>query len=573
MSIENFNTRFTTYPSISEMIKTHSSAELLSHISNIAGVSIQTLADYPMGSHVKGTKNDAYRYVLEDIKDNIHRYNQVYALLEDEASRRIFTLLLQCRLLPNTRYVQEAFEITNQIPEEEFTMSVTEIAEEDIISALLAAKEEIKKNTPCLAICISQVISNLWEVPLLLHMIHPDYTYRIRHTVPDELSGSFLYAIPAKKNAGGRKRAQTAVAIPWRNGWMNTELTKDCGLIPFLLQKNHNLNVTMVGAKTEEYPYLDTYVPGLHMQFLATGSVSEKVQYIKDHAKEIDLLILRGCYSVNYLPARTYKALNPEGKIYVGLDANSRWMDRIQRNDPDFTEFMDSCDVIATSCRALQQHLNEKWPWKIEYIPNGYYSYGAERPAPDYEKKENTILTVSRLGTEQKATDVLLNAFAMIAEQIPDWNLKLVGNMEETFQCFLDNYFIKYPHLKSRVIFTGSISDKDVLFEEYYNAKVFVLTSVIEGGTPNVVAEALWSGCAMATTKFDAWEDVIDYGACGMAANINNIPEIAAMLQTLCTKDSLLELSENAYQYARRNYDMEAIVSKLYKMIWGGEEA
>ena len=293
-------------------------------------------------------------------------------------------------------------------------------------------------------------------------------------------------------------------------------------------------------------------------------------QYLKEHAKEIDLLILRGCYPVNYAPAQIYKSLNPAGKIYIGLDANSRWMDRIRQNDPDFAEFMNSCDVIATSCRALQQHLNEKWPWKIEYIPNGYYSYGTKHRAPDYNQKENTILTVSRLGTEQKATDVLLNAFAMIADRIPEWNLKLVGNIEGNFSCFIDNFFIKYPQLKNHVLFTGPISDKDTLFNEYYKAKVFILTSVIEGGTPNVVAEALRAGCAMITTKFDAWEDVIDKGSCGMAADINDIPAIAARLHTLCTGNQLPALSERAYRYGMRNFDMEAIVSKLYEMLFGG---
>jgi len=173
----------------------------------------------------------------------------------------------------------------------------------------------------------------------------------------------------------------------------------------------------------------------------------------------------------------------------------------------------------------------------------------------------------------QKATNILLEAFALIADQLPDWKLKLVGSIEESFHAYIHDFLTKYPHLKERIIFTGSISDKDLLFEEYYKAKVFTLTSVFEGGTPNVVSEALFAGCAIATTKFDAWEDAIDNGNCGMAAEINNVPEIANMLLTLCTNDSLSGLSENAYHYALRNYDMEAIVSKLYEMLFGGKFA
>ena len=366
-----------------------------------------------------------------------------------------------------------------------------------------------------------------------------------------------------------KKSLKTAIAIPWREGWSNVELTKDCGYIPFLLHKNHGMNVTMVGANTEPYPYLDTYVKGLNMEFLNEGSVEEKTDYIIQHAAEIDLLMLRGPYPHNFLPAIEYKRVNPKGKIYIGLDANSHWTDRILWNDPTFIQFMNCCDVIATSCRAMQKHLNEKWPWKIEYIPNGYYNYGITRPAPDFAKKENTILTVARLGTPQKCTDVLLNAFAFIADRLPDWKLKLVGSINPVFETYIKTFFEHYPQLASRIEFTGVISDKEQLFEEYQKAKIFALPSFFEGGTPNVIAEALTAGCATAVTKFDAWEDAIDDGRCGMACNIGDVNGFADILFALCTHPDLPQLSQNAYDYAMRNYNMETIVSKLHEMLFG----
>ena len=96
------------------------------------------------------------------------------------------------------------------------------------------------------------------------------------------------------------------------------------------------------------------------------------------------------------------------------------------------------------------------------------------------------------------------------------------------------------------------------------------LTSTFEGA-PNVVSEALIAGCVMAVTKFDAWEDAIDEGRCGMAVPINNVDAIADMYVQLCTHSDLMQLSHNAYQYALRNYDMEAIVAKLYEMLFGGD--
>ena len=35
---------------------------------------------------------------------------------------------------------------------------------------------------------------------------------------------------------------------PYERPWSNVELVKDCGLIPYLLYKNHGCDASMVGA-------------------------------------------------------------------------------------------------------------------------------------------------------------------------------------------------------------------------------------------------------------------------------------------------------------------------------------
>lgn len=370
-----------------------------------------------------------------------------------------------------------------------------------------------------------------------------------------------------------KSKTKRVVALaPYERGWSNVELVKDCGLIPYLLYKNHNCDVSMVGAKGGDYPYLEKQVHGLNMEFLPDGSEKEKEKYIFENAKQIDCLILRGCYSSNFNPAYIYKQLNSNGRIYVGLDANSHWMDRIIWTNPDFMQFMDNCDIIATSCLAMQRHLNEKWPWEIEHIPNGYYDFGSNSVTPKFEEKENVILTVGRLGTYQKATNVLMTAFAAIADKIPNWSLRLVGNTEKEFNNFIELYFKNYPRLKERVVFTGPITERNELMEQYKKAKIFALPSTFEGGTPNVIAEALNSGCVTAVTKFDAYSQATDDGKCGMASKINDTKGFANALLTLCTDKNLSHLSEHAYQYGQRCFDMQKIVAKLNYMIFEGRE-
>lgn len=85
-------------------------------------------------------------------------------------------------------------------------------------------------------------------------------------------------------------------------------------------------------------------------------------------------------------------------------------------------------------------------------------------------EKKNVILTVGRLGTKQKNTELLLEAFAL-SDIHKDYTLKLIGEADEHFHDYLKKYFIKYPDLKCRVEFTGYTDNRQDLDMEYQSAK------------------------------------------------------------------------------------------------------
>ena len=225
--------------------------------------------------------------------------------------------------------------------------------------------------------------------------------------------------------------------------------------------------------------------------------------------------------------------------------------------------------MITTSGKATQRYLNEKWTEKISYVPNGYYAFDGGQPEYDFSGKENVILTVGRLGTQQKATHVMLEAFALAADQIPDWNLRLVGGVEEEFENTIREYFERFPQLRGRVSFVGAITERQALKEEYCRAKIFTLSSEVEGGAPNVIAEALNAGCVTAVTRFDGAWDATDFGNCGVMADIDDAAGLAQGYIRLAQDVKLEEMSRRAFAYGRRCFDMERIVAKLYEQIFG----
>lgn len=689
MNKEFFLSHMNSYQGISSMLRECSYDEIVGMVSSVVKVDISDLEHHPMGGYSKGKRSGAYQYVLRDLMQNIGYYDWVFTRLADEESKRVFTLLIQFRVVPDMKFIEAAFDPINHQYFDKTIVScnsdevfvdcggfigdttedfislyknykkiyVYEPSEDNIstcrenlkqysnvevsqcgvgekqekliisgsgssssfvgteetddsdtveiisldkrieekvtfikmdiegfeIPAIIGAKHHIKNDSPKLAICTYHIISDMWEIPKLIDFINPNYKFYFRHYMKTQNWETVVYAIPKEAddmmgNRSSNRHSESGAGMPKRivamapysQGWSNVELIKDCGLIPYLLYKNHGHNVSMVGAEGNDYSNLK-YVEGMKLEFLSDGEELTKLDYIAKRAKQIDCLILRGCYPSNFNIAGVYKQLNPDGCIYVGLDANSHWMDRIIWTDEDFLAFMDCCDVIATSCTAMQRHLNEKWPWKIERIFNGFYHFGRGEIRPNFNEKENTILTVSRLGTQQKMTNMLMEAFAKIAPALPNWKLRLVGTVEKEFEPYIKQYFRTFPELKDRCIFTGPIQDRDELFEEYLKAKIFALPSSFEGGTPNVIAEALNAGCAIAITKIDAYEDAINSGKCGMACDLYDIEGFAQILLSLCTNDQLRELSAQAYEHGCTSFNMEQITERLNEMLFGGK--
>lgn len=562
-----FLTALSSYEHMSEYLKTSEYDEILAQAAGLAHVNARSFARFPVSSYFNDKKSGCYQFVLKELKKNILYYDWLYSRLDDGRSRAVFLNLIAYRLFPVSGFLEEA----NCLPEQQFF-------ENDFIindmAGLHKLKNDIRDCMPALCICVDHKAGALWEVPKLLDLIQPKYCFTLRYYKDGQNNKTVIYARPPKEKkillteSCQQRRNKRIVALAANEGWDNVQLIKECGAIPYLMYKNHHCDVKMTGARKERYTNLK-YIEGVEMEFLPDGTLRTKANYLAKEAKNIDCLMLRGCYRDYFPLVGLYKKCNPQGKIYLALDANSKWMDRIQWTKRRFRKFIGQCDVIGTSGRVMQKHLNEKWPWTIEYIPNGFYNYSKERWDVDFEKKRNIILTVGRLGTKQKATIVLTEAFARIADQIPGWELRLAGSMTEEFEQYLKKFFTRFPELEGRIHLCGNIADRSGLYEEYLNAKIFALPSVVEGGTPNVVAEALYAGDCIAISKIDEYQDATDHGRCGLAAEVYDVDMFSENLLRLCRDTDLDAMGRHAYHYARANFDMEEITAKLYYLIFG----
>jgi len=348
----------------------------------------------------------------------------------------------------------------------------------------------------------------------------------------------------------------------------NFHLLKDVGYIPYIMHKNYGFDSYFVSYDNDKFEYQNTYLKGLKIDLLSrvTGNlVIDSLIYIFKNAKNIDVLNFYHFRKAFLIWALVYKVLNKNGKIYLKLDANES-IKKIKFNkitDYMFIKILQKIDLISVETIELHKWLNDNWPRKIEYIPSGFWA-DKHKNFIEYNKKENIILTVGRIGAEEKANHLLLDAFTKIYDKIPGWKLNFVGQLTDEFKKYAEELIYDNAELKDKVNFTGYIGNVDKLNDQYAKAKIFCMTSLYES-FGLVFVEALKNGCYIITSNVLAAKDITCNEKYGSIFNVNDEVMLEKYLLEWCHNEALLkEVCIPIQQFAYENFSWDVIGEKIY---------
>jgi GalNAc-alpha-(1->4)-GalNAc-alpha-(1->3)-diNAcBac-PP-undecaprenol alpha-1,4-N-acetyl-D-galactosaminyltransferase len=144
----------------------------------------------------------------------------------------------------------------------------------------------------------------------------------------------------------------------------------------------------------------------------------------------------------------------------------------------------------------------------------------------------NTVLAMGRLSYE-KGFDLLLDAFAQVADRHPEWSLKVIGDGPLRPQLIAQCDRLKLAH---RVSLPGSVSDP---FPTLRSADLFVLPSRFEG-FPNALCEAMSVGLpAISCDCPSGPAEIIRNGIDGMLVRPQDVGALASALDLLMTDSTL----------------------------------
>ena len=367
----------------------------------------------------------------------------------------------------------------------------------------------------------------------------------------------------------------------------NFHLVKDVGQLPYFMYTTEGYDATLISYQNNvEYPFIDQEVNGLKLNFIPNKGrflyfELGVLYYLFNHSKSIAVLNLFHFKKDHILYLLIYKLVNPKGKAYIKLDmdilffknynaflfSNYRIKNLILKALTSW--IFKLTDLFSAETDQAKDYLLNVYPElhnKLICIPNGVDNLYLDKEIPikAFQEKENIILTVGRIGTEQKNTELLLDALKIT--DLKDWKVYILGPIEESFKKYIADFYKEYPQLENKVIFTGNITDRKELFDWYNRAKVFCLSSRYEG-FPIAFPEALYFGNYLISSPVSSAEHITSKGKYGTVAKAD-AHEFSKAIQNSIEPGFL---SSQRYQEIRRfskdNFTWPGIVKKLADQI------
>ena len=266
----------------------------------------------------------------------------------------------------------------------------------------------------------------------------------------------------------------------------------------------------------------------------------------------------------------------PRGMLEPWSLKQKKWKKRLSRLLYQDGDLKRAVALHATAESEAGQFKKLGFNNPVIVSPNGVNVPAVFEPR-NTQNTQKRILFVSRMHPKKGVLE-LVDAFSTCSTRLKDWFVELVYTTNSDFEL---EYEAK---VKSRVcelglddkfIFTGALDD-DAKWQAYARADLFVLPTYSEN-FGIVVAEALWAGVPVITTKGTPWYELEGYAdfklqtlnlnlKCGWWIDVGIDPLVDALREALSLDDlRRSKMGERGHKLVEEKYTWDAVVQAMVK--------
>ena len=335
-----------------------------------------------------------------------------------------------------------------------------------------------------------------------------------------------------------------------------------CTLVNYWAEHGYEIDFVTLDTAANDFYKLHKNIKRFELDLYgASSGVIDKLSAIIKRIYLLRKIILSSKPDVvlSFMDNNNIYAITAAKLSYAKVVVSERTYPPFFNNGNLFDKFRKFVYRFANAHVAQTSEVKE---WADKFLPKSVKSVVIANPLPEKytdielaKERDNIVLAVGRLSFE-KGFDLLIKAYSSIAKKHSDWRLEIIGDGPDKDKL---NDLIESLNMSDYIKLKGLSYD---ISKEYNNAKIFVLSSLVEG-FPNVLLEAMAHG--LAPISFDSKcgpRDIIQHLQNGILVESKNAAKLAEELDQLIVNHAMQnKLSKNALTI-KNDYSLKSISNK-----------
>ncbi|MDZ8238328.1 MAG: glycosyltransferase family 4 protein [Nostoc sp. ChiQUE01a] len=317
---------------------------------------------------------------------------------------------------------------------------------------------------------------------------------------------------------GGAERIISIMANYWSaKGWQITLLTFDDNKIPDFFLDSHVIYIPLGIAKKSPNTMIGIWNNLKRIRILRNAIINSNPDVVISFMSKININSLLATRWLN-IPVIVSERSNPR-KSSLGWN----WQQLRQWTYP-------FADKIVFQTQRARDYFPLKLQNKSSIIPNMVVLPPIQKQSLDKLSTERSLIAMGRFVPE-KGFDLLLQAFAKVKDNYPQWTLTILGDGK--LRPELES-LCKQLGLSDRVYFPGMVNNTYAFLQQ---AELFIMSSRFEG-FPNAICEAMACGLPIISTDCPSGpREIIRDGIDGLLVPNEDVSALAIAMEQLMSNE------------------------------------